>query len=167
MSIRGVKKALFGEAARLMRHRPPGSWAFATSGLNDYKYDPARAEQVLQSDGWAKGSDGIYAKDGQKLEFSIITNSRNVVRETFIQIAAEQYKQIGVNVEPKTESFEALVDRLNQSRDPTYGDQGGHDFDAVVLGWGLTADPDLYSIWDSNSTHAGENNSIQYKNPDL
>ena len=40
-------------------------------------------------------------------------------------------------------------------------------YDAIVIGWSLTADPDMYSIWDSNSTHAGENNSIQYKNADL
>jgi peptide/nickel transport system substrate-binding protein len=162
-----VSKVLFGEGVKMVAHTPPVSWAYDTSGLNDYKFDPAKAEQLLQQDGWVKGSDGIYAKGGQKLEFSIITNSGNVIRETFIQVAAEQYKQIGMNVEPKTESFEALVDRLNMSKDPKYGDQGGHDYDAVVIGWGLGADPDQYSIWDSNSTHAGENNSIQYKNPDV
>jgi peptide/nickel transport system substrate-binding protein len=162
-----VSKVLFGEGVKMVAHTPPVSWAYDPSGLNDYKYDPAKAEQLLQQDGWAKGSDGIYAKGGQKLEFSIVTNSGNVVRETFIQVAAEQYKQIGMNVEPKTESFEALVDRLTMSKDPKYGDQGGHDYDAVVIGWGLSADPDQYSIWDSNSTHAGENNSIQYKNPEV
>jgi peptide/nickel transport system substrate-binding protein len=162
-----VEKVLFKEGVKMIAHTPPVSWAYDTSGLNDYKFDPAKAEQLLQGAGWAKGGDGVYAKDGQKLEFSIVTNSGNVTRETFIQVAAEQFKQIGVNAEPKTESFEALVDRLNQSKDPKYGEQGGHDYDAVVIGWGLSADPDMYSIWDSNSTHAGENNSIQYKNPEL
>ncbi len=162
-----VDKVLFGEGVKMIAHTPPVSWAYDTTGLNAYPYDPARAEQLLQTDGWTRGSDGIYARDGQKLEFSIVTNSGNVIRETFLQIAAEQYKQIGVNVEPKTEAFEALVDRLNQSRDPKYGDQGGHDYDAIVIAWALGSDPDMYSIWDSNSTHAGENNSIQYKNPEL
>ena len=162
-----VDKVLFGEGVKMVAHTPPVSWAYDPSGLNDYKYDPAKAEQLLQQDGWAKGSDGVYAKDGQKLEFSITTNAGNVIRETFIQVAAEQYRQIGINVEPKTESFEALVDRLNTSKDPKYGEQGGHDFDAIVIGWSLTADPDMYSIWDSNSTHPSENNFIQYKNPDV
>jgi len=151
----------------MISHTPPVSWAFDTQGMNDYKYDPAKAEQLLQGAGYTKGADGIYAKGGNKLEFSILTNSGNKIRETFIQVAAEQYKQIGVAAEPRAESFEALVDRLNQSKDPKYGEQGGHDFDAIVIGWGLAADPDMYSIWHSNSTHAGENNAIQYKNPAL
>jgi peptide/nickel transport system substrate-binding protein len=37
----------------------------------------------------------------------------------------------------------------------------------VVIGWSLTADPDMYSIWHSASTKASENNFIQYKNPEL
>ena len=35
------------------------------------------------------------------------------------------------------------------------------------MSWSLNADPDLYSIWDSNSTHPGQSNWIDYKNPDL
>jgi peptide/nickel transport system substrate-binding protein len=146
---------------------PPVSWAYDASGLNMYDYDPGKAEQLLQDEGWAKGDDGIYAKDGQKLAFSLLTNSGNTTRETFAQMAADQYRQIGISVEPKTEAFDALVDRLNQSKDPQNGDKGGHDFDAVVIGWSLQADPDMYSIWDSNSTHQGESNWIDYKNPDL
>jgi peptide/nickel transport system substrate-binding protein len=162
-----VEKVLFGEGVKMVAHTPPVSWAYDSAGMNDYQYDPAKAEQLLQQDGWAKGPDGVYAKNGQKLEFSIITNAGNVVRETFIQVAAEQYRQIGINVEPKTESFEALVDRINTSKDPKYAEQGGHDFDADVIGWSLTADPDMFSIWHSSSTHPSENNYIQYKNPDL
>jgi peptide/nickel transport system substrate-binding protein len=162
-----VDKVLFGEGVKMIAHTPPVSWVFDPSGMNEYKYDPAKAEQLLQQDGWSKGSDGIYEKDGQKLQFSIITNSGNLIRETFVQVAAEQYKQIGIAAEPKTESFEALIDRINTSKDPKNGDQGAHDFDAVVLGWSLGTDPDMYSVFDSNSTHASENNFIQYKNPDL
>jgi peptide/nickel transport system substrate-binding protein len=162
-----IDKVLLGEGVKMVGQIPPMSWAYDASGLNPYGHDPDYAEKLLQDDGWTKGDDGIYAKNGQKLAFSIMTNSGNSARETFIQMAAEQYKRIGVSVEPKTEPFDALVDRLNQSKDPQDGDQGGHDFDAVVIGWSLSADPDMYSIWDSNSTHTGESNWIDYKNPDL
>jgi len=162
-----IDKALFGEGVKMVGQIPPVSWAYDASGLNPYGTDPAYAEKLLQDDGWAKGDDGIYAKDGKKLAFSIVTNSGNAAREALVQGAADQYRQIGISVEPKTESFDALVDRLNQSKDPQAGDQGGHDFDAAVIGWSLNADPDMYSIWDSNSTHAGDGNWIDYKNPDL
>ena len=162
-----IDKALFGEGVRMVAQIPPVSWAYDPAGLNSYDFSPAHAEQLLQDDGWSKGDDGIYAKDGQRLSFSIETNAGNPVRDTFIQLAAEQYRQIGIEAQPKTESFDALVDRFTKSKDPTYGDTGGRDFDAIVLGWSLTSDPDMYAIWDSNSTHTGESNAIQYKNPDL
>ncbi|MBV9546207.1 MAG: hypothetical protein JOY61_17700, partial [Chloroflexi bacterium] len=162
-----IDKALYGEGVKMVGQILPVSWAYDASGLNPYGTDPEYAEQLLQDDGWAKGDDGIYAKDGQKLAFTLLTNSGNATREAFIQSAADQYRQMGVSVEPKTEAFDALVDRLNQSKDPQDGDQGGHDFDAVVVSWALTADPDMYSIWDSNATHAGDSNWIDYKNPDL
>jgi ABC-type transport system substrate-binding protein len=70
-------------------------------------------------------------------------------------------------VEPKTESFEALVDRLNTSKDPKYGEDGAHDFDAYVLGWSLVADPDMFQVWHSSRTHPSESNYIQFKNADV
>lgn len=160
-----IDKILFGQGTKMVASMPPVSWAYDASGLNMYLYDAAKAQQLLESDGWAKGADGVYARDGKPLAFDIYTNSGNNVRETLLQVAAEQYKQIGVNVTPKTESFEALVDRLNKSKDPTYGDQGGHDFDAVILGWSLATDPDPYSIWHSSQIGTG-NNFVSYKSPD-
>jgi peptide/nickel transport system substrate-binding protein len=162
-----LDEALFGEGVKMVAQIPPMSWAYDPAGLDSYDYSPSKAQQLLEDDGWTKGDDGVYAKDGQRLAFSIVTNTGNPIRETFVQAAAEQYRQIGVEVEPKTEPFDALVDRFTKSKDPTYGDQGGRDFDAIVIGWSSGADPDMYSIWDSNSTHTGESNAIQFKNPDL
>ncbi len=38
----------------------------------NYGYNPAKAESLLQQAGYTKGSDGIYAKGGQKLAFTVI-----------------------------------------------------------------------------------------------
>jgi peptide/nickel transport system substrate-binding protein len=162
-----IDTALGGQGVKMVGQIPPASWAYDASSLNAYGYDPDKAEQMLQDDGWARGDDGIYAKSGQKLAFSLLTNSGNALREAFVRSAADQYGQIGISVDPQAEPFDALVKRLNQSSDPQDGGQGGRDFDAVVVGWSLNADPDMYSIWDSNSTHAGQSNWIDYKNQDL
>jgi len=37
-------------------------------------------------------------------------------------------------------------------------------FEAVLMGWFLTRDPDCYDIWHSSKTHQGEFNFIGYKN---
>jgi peptide/nickel transport system substrate-binding protein len=157
-----IERILFGEGKKMLGHTPPVLWAYDPEGLNDYRYDPQKAQQLLEQDGWARGSDGVFQKGGQRLEFEIITNSGNKVRETLLQVAAEQYKQIGVNVIPKTESFEALVDRTNKSKDPKYGEQGGKDYDAVILGWANLNEPDAYSIWHSSQIPSGFN-QVGYK----
>ena len=162
-----IDKQLSGEGVKMVAQVLPTSWAYDAAGLNSYDYSPSKAEQLLQDDGWSKGDDGIYAKDGTRLAFSIITNSENGMREALVQTAAQQYHAIGIDAQATTEPFDALVQRFSKSKDATYGDQGGRDFDAIVIGWSLASDPDLYSVWDSNSTHPGGNNAIQYKNADL
>src|SRR5438105_8700993 len=39
-----VEKVLFGEGVKMIAHTPPVSWVYDPSGMNDYKYDPAKAE---------------------------------------------------------------------------------------------------------------------------
>jgi ABC-type transport system substrate-binding protein len=51
--------------------------AFNSDGINQYPYDPQKARQLLEQDGWTRGSDGFYQKDNQKLKFSTVTNSGN------------------------------------------------------------------------------------------
>jgi peptide/nickel transport system substrate-binding protein len=162
-----IETQLSGQGVKMVAQVLPTSWAYDASGLNTYDYSPSKAEQLLQDDGWSKGDDGVYAKDGQRLAFSIVTNASNPLREAFVQMAADQYKQLGIDAQAKTEPLDALLQRFLKSQDSVYGDQGGRDFDAIVIGWSLNSDPDMYSVWDSNSTHPGENNAIQYKNADL
>ncbi len=50
----------------------PGQKGYEDSFGGELKSDKAKAEQILQDAGYAKGDDGIYAKDGQKLEFSVV-----------------------------------------------------------------------------------------------
>ena len=37
----------------------------------DYKLDLDKVDALMTGDGWAKGSDGIWAKGGQKATFTI------------------------------------------------------------------------------------------------
>ena len=157
-----VKAVYFGEGTKQLAHHPPAAWASApTSTLNAYAYDKTKAEDLIKQAGYAKGSDGYYAKDGKPLAITIVTNQGNKTRETFLQVAVDQYKQIGVKITPKLEDFTALVPKLTG---------GSPEVEAVIIGWQLSADPDPFTIWHSSNvaspTKAG-NNFVGYNNPEV
>ncbi|HZP96927.1 MAG TPA: ABC transporter substrate-binding protein [Candidatus Limnocylindria bacterium] len=136
-----IKAVVFGEATKQVAHHVPVQWAYPSTPLEQYKYDKAKAEQLLKDAGWVKGSDGILAKDGKKFNLTISTNSGNTERETLAQVAADQYKQLGINAVAKPEAFQGLVTKL------TTGDQ---TLEATIIGWSLGGDPDPYQIWHSS-----------------
>jgi peptide/nickel transport system substrate-binding protein len=137
-----IKSVLFGEGFKQVQHFLSVSWAYPKSGMNMYDYNPTKAEDLIKEAGYTKGSDGIYQKDGKKISFSILTNADNPSRVSLMQVAAEQYKKIGVEAKPKTEAFTGIVDKLVTANP---------EIEAVVIGWtGLQGDPDPYGIWHSD-----------------
>jgi peptide/nickel transport system substrate-binding protein len=136
-----IKAVVFGEATKQVAHHVPVQWAYPSVALEPYKYDKAKAQQLLKDAGWVAGSDGILAKDGKKFSLTIATNSGNQERETLAQVAADQYKQLGIQAQARPEAFQGLVTKL------TTGDQ---TLEATIIGWSLGGDPDPYSIWHSS-----------------
>ena len=136
-----IKAVVFGEATKQVAHHVPVQWAYPTTALEPYKYDKAKAQQLLTDAGWVKGSDGILAKDGKKFSMTITTNSGNQERETLAQVAAEQYKQLGIDTKAAPEAFQGLVTKLTTG-DPV--------IEANIIGWGLGGDVDPYQIWHSS-----------------
>ena len=72
-----------------------GEWCDNTD-FADITYDPAAAAAVLEGDGWAKGDDGIYAKDGQRLSFTWQTVAGNARREAIQAIVIPELEAIGI-----------------------------------------------------------------------
>jgi peptide/nickel transport system substrate-binding protein len=62
------------------------------------KPDVAGAKALLEGDGYTLGSDGIYAKGGKKLSFKIDTTQNNPLRQTTIEVMAQQLKPAGIQV---------------------------------------------------------------------
>jgi peptide/nickel transport system substrate-binding protein len=136
-----IKAVVFGEATKQVAHHVPVQWSYPSIALEPYKYDKAKAEQLLKDAGWTKGSDGILQKDGKAFNLTISTNSGNQERETLAQVAAEQYKQLGINAKAAPEAFQGLVTKLTE---------GSAELEATIIGWSLGAEPDPYSIWHSS-----------------
>src|SRR5207244_7481625 len=65
---------------------------------NNYAYNPQKAISILQAAGYKKGSDGIMAKGGQKLSFTILDNGGFSDWVAAVQVIQQDLKAIGIQV---------------------------------------------------------------------
>ncbi|MCR8633157.1 ABC transporter substrate-binding protein [Paenibacillus radicis (ex Xue et al. 2023)] len=88
--IEGVSR---GFASKATGHFPAGlPYAISTGA----ETDKAKAEKLLDEAGWKKGSDGIRAKDGQKLKLKMLTYT---VFQPLAVALQSQLKNVGVEIE--------------------------------------------------------------------
>jgi peptide/nickel transport system substrate-binding protein len=79
---------------------------------NNYAFNPAKAEQILTAAGFKKGSDGIFAKGGQKLSFSIINNGGFSDWVAAVQTIEQSLKAVGIQVTPQNLAAPAYQSKL-------------------------------------------------------
>lgn len=120
----------------------PGSWADPGDRAVNYEYNPEKAKQLLEEDGWVlNSSTGILEKDGHPFTFEIQYNTGNSRREQVAQVIQNNLAQVGIEVKPRGIDFSAWVE---QNLTPG-------KFQAILLGWSITnPDPDSESIFSSN-----------------
>ncbi len=127
---------------------------FYNRNIKPLPYDPEGALQLLAQAGWHRGSDGWLEKDGKKFQFTLITNNGNPIRKEVLAIAQDAWKQIGIDVRTDILEWSVFIqERVNKA-----------DFDALVLGWSMGIEPDLYQIWHSSQTHPHQLNFVGFKN---
>lgn len=71
-------------------------------------YDPEAAKKIMEDDGWALGSDGVYEKDGVKAEFDMLYMSSNSVRAGLAMAVAEMAKEVGIQINPIGASWDEI-----------------------------------------------------------
>lgn len=73
--------------------------------LTLYKQDTAKADSLLKGAGYAKGSDGIYAKDGKKLEFEMQYPSDFADWSAVATNISDQLNKFGIKITPRGAPF--------------------------------------------------------------
>ncbi len=132
----------------------PESWAY-NQDVEPIPYDPDRAKELLRQAGWVDtDGDGWLDKRGQVFEFTIVTNQGNEQRKQTAEIIQQRLKAIGIKVNIRILEWAVFLDKFVKTR----------QFEAIILGWGLSRDPDCYDIWHSAKTKPGEFNFISYSN---
>lgn len=152
--VRGV---LLGYGVVATGPYKPDAW-FYNPAVPSFPYDPERAKALLAQAGWRDtDGDGILDKDGRPFSFSVLTNQGNPLRERTAQIIQYRLGKIGIDMKIRTLEWTAFINDFIDTR----------RFDAVLLGWTLGQDPDIYDIWHSSKTGPKELNFIGYANPEV
>ena len=148
-----IRYVLYGQGEHITGPFPKQT-DFYSHAVKPLPYDPEGALQLLAQAGWKRNKDGWLEKDGKRLEFTLITNQGNPIRKQLLPIVQNSWRKIGVDA--RTDLLEWAVfiqERVNKL-----------DFDALILGWGMGIEPDLYQIWHSSQTGPYQLNFVGFKN---
>jgi ABC-type transport system substrate-binding protein len=145
---------LYGQAERTTGPYPKQT-DFYDPGVAPDPYDPAAALRLLEEAGYRKNAEGWLERDGKPLAFTLITNSGNEIRKAVMSIAQNAWRRLGIKVETLTLEWAVFInERVNKL-----------DFDAVILGWSMGLDADIYQIFHSSQTGPFQLNFVGYRNP--
>ena len=97
-----------------------------------YDYDTTTANRLLDEAGWQRGANGMRAKAGTPLAFTLITQSGFAIRENVSQSLQQAFRAIGVDMQIR------LIDGTAISSLWFKG-----EFDAMLHWWQMGADPEL------------------------
>nr|WP_245577892.1 peptide-binding protein [Maridesulfovibrio bastinii] len=152
-----VKGVLFGLGEPAIGPYKPGTWVY-NKKLKPYGFNPEKAKELLAEAGWKEyDSNGILVKNGKEFKFTILTNQGNSQRIKSATIIQNRLKNIGIKVEIRTVEWASFVKE--------FLDKG--NFDAIILGWNILQDPDIFSVWHSSNAVPGKLNLTCYKNSEL
>ncbi len=148
---------LFGLGTVATGPYPQESWAYDPTVVPQPP-DLAAAKALLAQAGWQDhDGDGWLDRDGALFRFTLLTNQGNDVRRQVAELVQQQLKRLGIDVQVKVIEWSTFVHEFIDKR----------RFDAVLLGWNLSRDPDLYDLFHSSKTKEGEYNFVGYKNPEV
>lgn len=135
----------------------PDTWPY-NPNVRKYPYDPDQARALLEAAGWVdRNQDGIREKDGEPLAFTIVTNQGNEQRIRTGEIIQRRFREVGADVKLRVIEWASF---LKEFINPG-------NFDATILGWSVSLDPDSYNVWHSSKTRPGELNFIDFKNQEV
>jgi peptide/nickel transport system substrate-binding protein len=134
----------------------PANKVWFNSRLKAESYRPDAALQRLQTDGFRLQNGSLRDRDGNAVEFSIVTNAGNKYRERMAVMIQEDLSKIGMKVNVVTLDFPSLIERIAQK----------FNYEAAILGFqNVDLDPNgQMNIWLSSAENHAWN--PQQKGPE-
>ncbi len=145
-----IRYLLRGQARPASSLLPPSHWAFEPN-VQQYDYDPARAEKLLDAAGYPRGVDGI------RMHLTLKTSTDESTR-LLSEAIADQWKRVGVVLELRPLEFATFFSDISRG-----------SFQICSLRWvGANNDPDIFEyVFSSKKMPPDGANRGHYRNPQL
>jgi peptide/nickel transport system substrate-binding protein len=93
----------------------PANEFWFNSKLRPHAFDRDSALKRLQDDGFRLQNGALHDKQGNLVEFSIVTNSGNKYRERMASMIQQDLSEIGLRVNVITLDFASLIERMTRT----------------------------------------------------
>lgn len=132
----------------------PTTWSYNEAAGNLYRYDSAKAGQLLDEAGWVDSDgDGIREKDGENLALEYLAIP--AYEEAFMELLAAYLQQAG---------FEVNIRTMDDAGIFAAGSAGEHNL--LNMGW-VSIDPGVLNIVYNSANIEGGSSFTRFRNPDL
>ena len=149
---KGMLTNVFGSLGQPAFGPFPRSLSVADTTLKLPAYDTTAARTLLDSAGWKVGADGMRAKNGRALAFSILVPNSSRPRMSYAVLLQEQLRKVGAKVD---------IDALQFSQ--FFAKQEAHDFDTILNAYGTDPSPaGARQAWGSEGLAKGGQNYLSY-----
>ena len=115
---------------------------FLNEDVKKYPYDLDKAREELEKGGFSWDEEGrLLDKEGRRVEFTMVTNAGNTVRESILNIIASELRELGMKINSSPVEFNTMVNQLMSE----------WDFDTILIGLTGGVEPHSGSnVWPSH-----------------
>jgi len=138
----------------------PPTAPYAVTSIPMAPFDIARANSLLDHDGWARGPDGIRAKNGVRLALTFATNTGSPDTDERIELIRAWWKELGVDITVRHYPAALMFAPLQQG-----GIVYSKKWDVIIFAWVNDAIGDYTPIYDCKAFPPNGQNDIRWCNP--
>jgi peptide/nickel transport system substrate-binding protein len=94
---------------------PAANLFWFNRNLKPHSFDLEEARRLLAADGFRSGGSTLRDRDGQPVEFSVVTNAGNRPRERIAAMLQQDLGALGIRLNIVTLDFPSLMERIGKS----------------------------------------------------
>jgi peptide/nickel transport system substrate-binding protein len=138
----------------------PKNAPYAVTSIPPVPFDIARANAMLDRDGWTRGADGVRTKNGVRLALEYATTAGSPDADEAIELERSWWKQIGVDITVRHYPSALMFAPLQQG-----GIVYSNKWDIIAFAWLNDAIGDQSAIYSCKSFPPNGQNNLRWCNP--